>query len=117
MQLAKKEQQLKKKIEIEKRIESRKYHALERERLNKMTNQIIKQLNSYKVSLPDIYSHHYRTLNSNNEDYKEVLLTNVQDDADLTSPKADNRQSRVSTFLQSIQKEQIERRKLSQKKK
>jgi hypothetical protein len=55
MEESKKEEQLKKKMEIEKRIEARKHKFSEMEKINKMSNKVIKELNSYKICLPDIY--------------------------------------------------------------
>lgn len=34
----------------------RKYKAFEREKINKVSDQIIKELNNYKLSLPEIFS-------------------------------------------------------------
>jgi outer membrane protein assembly factor BamA len=76
MEEEKLEEKNRRKKEIEQRIEARKKKAFERDQLNRISNQVIKEINSYKVSLPDIYFKKYEPTDEKDA-LNEVLLTNV----------------------------------------
>lgn len=54
----------------------RKYKAFEREKINKVSDQIIKELNNYKLSLPEIFSR----IKGNEIQGNPVLLTGIQEE-------------------------------------
>lgn len=51
-------------------MEARKAKAFEREKINRISNQLIKDISSFKVSLPDIYLKNYQTNISNPDEYQ-----------------------------------------------
>jgi outer membrane protein assembly factor BamA len=88
----KQQEHLRKKQEIEKRIADRKSRAFEREKINKVSDIIIKELNSYKISLPDIY-----TRNKQNEiEVVPLLLTGLDEEQIRT---IDSKSDRGKAFL------------------
>ena len=70
MEDERREKEARKKEEIERRMEARKLKAFERDRINRASNQLIREISSYKVSLPDIYLRNYQTSISHPEEYQ-----------------------------------------------
>lgn len=80
--------------------------AVEREKINRASNSIVRQINSYKVSLPDIY---LRPL-SKAEGEGSIMVTNFEENYNSRLKYSRQHSSRATVFLRNVQNEEKHRK-------